>query len=133
MKAYLREWEDLSIKSKVKFQWDWAKELEKIISEVEKIVEKKIIPNYQVGYTGYGDYIVKIKINDRKLLIDKLITCSFNYKKLDVKFWYINPEFIVTEKWQKTKKYNLWKFTISDTTKILDVFITKLLEIIEEF
>jgi len=66
-------------------------------------------------------------------LIDKLIVCNFNYKKLDIKFWYINPEFIVSEKWQKTKKYALWKFTISDTDEILKVFLNKLIEIIEEF
>jgi len=133
MKSYVREMEDLSIKSKIMFQWSFDKELEKIIDEAKKVIIKNILPWYWIDYTEYGDYIIKIKINDKELLIEKLITCIFNYKKNDVKFWYINPEFIVTEKWKKTKKYSLWKFTISDTDKIINIFLNKLVEIIEEF
>lgn len=94
---------------------------------------KKIIPNYQIEYTDFGNHSMKIKIKDKTLMIEKLIVCNFTYKKNDEKYWYIEPQFIVSEKSKKTKIYDLWKFSIMDIDTIVWNFIEKLVDIIEEF
>ncbi len=136
MKTYVKTYEEiheLSIKSKKKYSWNFEQELQKIIESSEEVIRSEIIPKYSVEYTEFWNYTVKIKINDKTKMINKLIVCNFNYKINDVKFWYINPEFLSTEKWQKTRKYPLWKFSIDDTDKIMQDFIIKLVDIIEEF
>ena len=121
------------IRSKVRFQWNFHTELKKIMEMTENIIKKQIIPNYWVEYTEYGNTIIKIKINDKNLLAEKLIVCNYDYSKNDEKFWYVIPKFKVSEKSQKTRKYELEKFTISDNEKIIKAFIKSLVEIIEEF
>lgn len=120
-------------KSKVQFQWNFHKELEQIIDRVEEEIQKKIIPNYGVVYTEYGAQNMKIKIKDSNLMIEKLISCNFFYKKNDEKFGYITPLFSSAELWQKTRNYSLEKFVISEHDKIIASFMEKLVEVIEEF
>ena len=122
-----------SNKSKVKFQWDFHKELEKLLKKVEEAVTNQIIPNYWVIYTEYGTHWTKLKIKDDDLMVEKLIVCNFTFHKNDEKFWYVEPEFIVTEKSQKTKMYNIWKFSIRKTDDIIKAFVLKLIDCIEEF
>lgn len=136
MKAYVKTYEEihnLSIKSKQKYSGNFDQELQKIIEKSEEVIRSEIIPKYSVEYTEFWNYTVKIKINDKTKMINKLIVCNFNYKPNDVKFWYINPGFLSTEKWQKTRKYPLWKYNIDNTDKIIKDFIIKLVDIIEEF
>jgi hypothetical protein len=136
MKTYVKTYEeihDLKIKSKQKFGWDFDAELKKIIESSEESIRKNIIPKYWVEYTEFWNFTVKIKINDTTQMINKLIVCNFNYKQIDLKYWYIHPEFSSTEKWQKTRKYPLGKFSITDTDEIIKVFTENLIEIIEEF
>lgn len=127
------ELESTSIKSKVKFQWDFHGELEKLMEVVEDVVRKEVIPNYWVEYTEFGTHSMKVKIKDKSLMIEKLVVCNFTYHKNDEKFWYIEPEFIISEKSQKTKKYSLWRFTITHTDEIIKAFIKKMIDVIEEF
>lgn len=136
MNSFLKqiwELENKSIKSKVKLQWDFYDELTKLIKKIEDIITKKIIPNYWVEYTEYGYNIIKVKINDTNLNSEKLIVCNFIYKKNDEKFWYIKPQFKISEKSQKTKIYDLEKFSIIKQDDIIKAFIEKLIDIIEEF
>ncbi len=127
------ELEYKSIKSKVKLKWDFNNELITLIKKIEEIIIKKIIPNYWVEYTEYGNNIIKVKIKDKNLNSEKLIVCNFIYKKNDEKFWYIKPQFKVSEKSQKTKIYDLEKFSIKKQDDIIKAFIEKLIDIIEEF
>lgn len=127
------ELEKKSIKSKIRFQWDFHKELKILMKNAEDIITKKIIPNYWVEYTEYGNESIKVKIKDKKMLSEKLIVCNFIYSKNDEKFWYIIPQFRVSEKSQKTKVYDLQKFTITKNDDIIKAFIEKLIDIIEEF
>lgn len=129
----MRGAEKIWIRSKVMFQWNFHEELEKLIEISEDIITKQIIPNYWVEYTEYGTSIIKVKIKDKNLLLEKLIICTFDYSKNDEKFWYITPKFKVSEKSQKTKKYELSKFIITDNDNIFKAFLQKLIEIIEEF
>lgn len=133
MLEQMRGAEEIWIRSKVRFQWNFQKELGKLIELSEEMITKQIIPNYWVEYTEYGVSIIKVKIKDEKLLSEKLIVCTFDYSKNDEKFWYIIPKFKVSEKSQKTKKYDLSKFTITDNDQIIKAFIKKLVDIIEEF
>jgi hypothetical protein len=133
MVKQMRGAEDMWIRSKVRFQWDFHKELEKLVEISEDIITKQIIPNYWVEYTEYGDCSIKVKIKCEKLTSEKLIICNFDYSKNDEKFWYVTPKFKVSEKSQKTKNYELQKFPIIQSDKIIKVFIKKLIDIIEEF
>jgi hypothetical protein len=76
---------------------------------------------------------MRIKIKDKNMMIEKLISCNFTYKPNDEKFGYITPEFVITEKGQKTKNYDMKKHKLENTKTILDDVMESLLEIIEEF
>lgn len=123
----------LNIKSKVMFQWNFVEEVEKLINESEVLIREKIIKNYWVEYTEFWNHSFKIKIKDKNLMVEKLIACNFTYKKNDEKYGYIDPQFIVTQKWSKTKIYDAGKFKIWDKKIILDKIISQTIEIIEEF
>lgn len=129
----MKELENKSIKSKVKLKWNFNQELKTLMEKLEDNIKKKITPNYWVEYTEYGKNIIKVKIKDIKLMSEKLIVCNFNYKKNDEKFWYIEPQFKVSARSQKTKIYDLQKFTITKNDEIIKAFIEKLIDIIEEF
>ena len=58
----INELDKKKIRSKVKFSWDFHKELETLIEKVEEAIKKQIIPNYWVEYTEYGTYSIKVKI-----------------------------------------------------------------------
>jgi hypothetical protein len=76
---------------------------------------------------------MRIKIKDKVMMIEKLISCNFMYKPNDEKFGYVTPEFVVTEKGQKTKNYEMKKHKLENPKAILDDVMESLLEIIEEF
>lgn len=122
-----------SIKSKLRFQWDFHAELEAIIDDLEKLVAQQVIKNYWVEYSEYGAAYMKIKIKDKGMMIDKLIACNFTFKANDEKFGYITPQFIVSGKSKKLKIYDLKKYPLSQSDVILRDVMHKLLEIIEEF
>jgi hypothetical protein len=115
------------------FDDDFFGQLDEIISWLEKKVTEKIIPNYCIEYTAYWNYEAKIKINDTEKFLNKLITVRLLYKKNDIKFWYINPEILSDEKWQKTITYKLWKFKIDEHKIILDLIIKKMIDVIDEY
>ena len=132
----LKELEDarnLWIKSKIKFQWDFKKSLNELVSKLEIKISEKIIKNYWVEYTSYWDQIIKVKVNDKNQMIEKLITCTLFYNKNDKTYGYITPLFTSAEKSQKTKKYELTRFSLSDIDLIVDKVIGKIVEIVEEF
>jgi hypothetical protein len=76
---------------------------------------------------------MRVKIKDKNLMIEKLITCNFTYKPNDEKYGYVTPEFVVAEKGQKTKNYVAKKHKLENPKVILDDVMESLLEIIEEF
>ena len=123
----------LNIKSRVQYQGNFRDDVEKLVESFEPLVAEKVIKNYWVEYTEYSNHSMWIKIKDKTLMIEKLISCNFTYKPNDEKFGYVTPEFIVTEKWQKTKNYIMKKHELWDTQDILDDVMESLLEIIEEF
>jgi len=127
------EIENNKIRSKSMFNDDFFGQIESLVEQMQDIIQKKKIPNYTVEYTSYWNNDAKIKINDENLSIFKLIHIKLTYKKNDIKFWYIHPEILSDEKWQKTKTYKLWKFKIDEHKQILDSIFEKLIEVIEEY
>ena len=123
----------LSIKSKVMFQWKFHQELEKLLEKMEIQVREKVISQYATEYTQYSNHSMKIKIKDKTLMIEKLIACHFLYAKNDEKFWYITPQFVVTQKSHSTRTYELKKYRIDQQDTILSAVIEKLIDVIEEF
>lgn len=124
---------ETSIKSKVKFNWDFYTELENLMELVEKAIEEEIAEKFHIEYIDGSNASIKIKVNDADKKIEKLITCNFTYNKTDEKFWYIDPQFLSSEISKKTQVYNMWKFPIKDKKKIIKKFIEKLIFIIEEY
>jgi len=122
-----------NVKSKVKFQGDFNKQLEAIIDALQPLVDDQVTKKYWVEYTLYDTQYFKIKIKDKNLMIDKLITCNFTFKANDERFGYVTPEFITWGKSRKSKVYTLKKYPIWETENILTDVMKKLLEIIEEF
>ena len=129
----LKEYNNLWIKSKIKFQWDFKETLEKLVWKLKTNIAKEIIPNYGVEYTAYWTQIIKVKIKDKNLMVEKLITCTLFFSKNDEIYWYVTPLFTSVEKWQKTRKHELDKFSISKNEEIVKAVVGKLVEIIEEF
>ncbi len=127
------EAEKKKIRSKSMFDDDFFGQLDDILEQIEKLVSEKIIPNYKIEYTSYSNNSAKIKVTDKEKGIFKLINCKLTYRKSDVKFWYIHPEILSGEKWQKTITYKLWKFKIDEHKIILDSIIEKMIEVIEAF
>ena len=121
------------IRSKSMFDDDFFGQIDTLIDELENIVNTKIIPNYWIEYTSYSSNNGKIKVNDKQKSIFKLINIKLTYRKSDIKFWYIHPEILSDEKWQKTITYKLWKFKIDEHEKILNDILEKLVEVIEEY
>lgn len=116
----------------MKFGWDFDKLLDDLVSELEVAVSEKIVSKYKVEYTSYGTQIIKIKVKNKKIMLDKLIVCTLFYSKNDNRYWYVTPLFTSAEKSQKTKKYELSKMNISDTKDIVNAIILKIEDIIEE-
>ena len=129
----LLEEEKKKIRSKSMFDDDFFGQIETLIEEIEEIVSKEIISNYWIEYTSYSNNSAKIKVNDKQKSIFKLINIKLTYRKSDIKFWYIHPEILSDEKWQKTVTYKLWKFKIDEHKKILNSILEKLIEVIEEY
>ena len=127
------EKEKNSIKSKSMFDDDFFGQLDNLLESLEKLVSDKIIPKYKIEYTSFWNYEAKIKVNDTEKFLNKLITIKLTYKKNDIKFWYIHPEILSDEKWQKTITHKLWKFKIDEHKIILDLIIEKMIEVIEEY
>lgn len=123
----------LNIKSRVQYQWNFRGDLEKLVESMEPLVSQQVIKNYGVEYTEYGNHNMRVKIKDKNLMIEKLITCNFTYKPNDEKFGYVTPEFVVAEKGQKTKNYITKKHKLENKDAILSDVMESLLEIIEEF
>ena len=135
MEDQIREMEidRLNIKSKVQYQGNFRKDLETLVESFEPLVAKQVIQNYWVEYTEYSNHSMRVKIKDKNMMIEKLIGCNFTYKPNDEKFGYVTPEFVVTEKGQKTKNYIMKKHKLENGKAILDDVMESLLEIIEEF
>jgi len=129
----LEEERNLWIKSKKKFGWDFKQLLKDLVSALEIGIAEKIIKNYWVEYTSYWDQIIKVKIKDKDLMIEKLVTCTLFHNSNDERYWNITPIFVSTEKWQKAKKYELKSFSIMDKEVVVERVIKKLIGIIEEF
>jgi len=129
----IEEERNLWIKSKKKFGWDFKQLLKDLVSALETGITDKIIKNYWVEYTSYWDQIIKVKIKDKDLMIEKLITCTLFYNKNDIRYGNITPIFVSEEKWQKAKKYELKSFSIMDKEDIVEKVVKKLEEIVDEF
>lgn len=121
-----------AIRSKVKFDWKYYKELESLMEALEELVEKDIVPNYPVEYTNYGNSNIKIKINDEINDIERLINCVLKYNKNDERYWYINLEFQITEFSKNKKIFEAGKFLIKDKEKLIKKFTSDLIPKITE-
>ena len=127
------EIENAKIRSKSMFNGDFIGEIDQLIKKLEEEYSKRILKNYKIEYSSYWANSAKVKITDPEKVIFKLIHCKLTYKKNDIKFWYIHPEIISDEKWQKTVTYKLWKFTITDHDKIIKAVLEKTIEAIDEY
>ncbi|MDD2871041.1 MAG: hypothetical protein PHS49_03545 [Candidatus Gracilibacteria bacterium] len=129
----IKDLKKVSNKSKVKFNGDFGKEMEKLMNLVETEVKKHILSKFRVEYTSYGNSSMKIKINDSDKAIEKLITCNFTYNKTDERYGYVDPQFLLNEIGKKTKIYDMGKYSILDSDKITKKFIKMLISIIEMY
>ena len=120
-------------KSKSMFDDNFFGQIEELMEQIWEMFQDIIIKKFKTEYTSLWNYEAKIKINDPDNFLNKLITIRLTYKKNDIKFWYIHPEILSDEKWQKTRIYKLWKFPIDEHKKIIDNITKKLIETIEEF
>jgi hypothetical protein len=53
---------------------------------MEPLVAEQVVKNYGVEYTEYSNNSMRIKIKDKNMMIEKLISCNFTYKANDEKF-----------------------------------------------
>ena len=115
------------------FNGNFDAEMKSLINKIEKAIVKDISTKFGLEYLNFWNTSIKIKINDKVELIEKLITCNFAYNNVDARYWYIDPQFLSDEISKKTKIYNLGKFSILDHEKIVKAFIKMLTQIIEEY
>lgn len=129
----LRESQKQPIKSKVMYKWDFVDEVKDLVETLWEVIEKEILPKYKLDYINFANASLKIKVNDKDQMIEKMITFNLAYNIMDKKFGYIDPQFICDEISKKTKVYSLGRFFIKDKEKIINNFLKMLVWIIEEY
>lgn len=129
----LRETQKQPIKSKVMYNWDFVSEVKDLVETLWDVIEKDILPVYKLDYINFANASLKIKVNDKEQMIEKMITFNLAYNRMDEKFGYIDPQFICDEISKKTKVYSLGRFFIKDKDKIIKAFLKMLTQIIEEY
>lgn len=129
----LRKSQIQPIKSKVMFNWDFEWNIKILLEKLWEAVEKQILPNYKLDYINFSNASLKVKVNDKEKMIEKLITFNLAYHNMDKKFGYIDPQFLSDEISQKTRIHNLWRFLVTDYDTLINAFIRKLIFIIEEY
>ena len=129
----LRETQKQPIKSKVMYNWDFVSEVKELVEILWDVIEKDILPVYKLDYINFANASLKIKVNDKEQMIEKMITFNLAYNRMDEKFGYIDPQFICDEISKKTKVYSLGRFFIKDKEKIIKAFLKMLIQIIEEY
>ncbi len=107
-----------NIKSKVMFNWDFKKELEKLVEETENYIWEFLWKKFEIVSTISWNNNIKIKVKDSKEYIDRIINCVFAYHLQDIRYWNLKVEIITTEMWIKPIHHIVWKFRITEKQKI---------------
>ncbi len=105
-------------KSKVKFFWDFKKELKKILEKLEISLSVEIWKEYVIDSIITGSNDIKLRIGDEEKWIYKLVHIIFRYHHDDEKYGNVHIEISTDELSKKTKTQFLWKFLV---TKIKDI------------
>lgn len=120
------------IKSTVKFNGNFEEELDKTIEILWDFLDKNLETLFDLDYVDIGNKTIKIKVNDQKLFIEKMITIVVDYNAVDEKYGNIRVEITVNEVSRKPKFYLVGKLHLLQREEICKKMLPLLIKAIEE-
>lgn len=120
------------IKSTVKFNGNFEEELDKTIEILWDFLDKNLETLFDLDYVDIGNKTIKIKVNDQKLFIEKIITIVVDYNAVDEKYGNIRVEITVNEVSRKPKFYLVGKLHLLQREEICKKTLPLLIKAIEE-
>lgn len=128
----IKEYNTVSVRSRVKFIWNYYNELKLTIDIVEELVEKELNKYFKVASIISDRNNLKIRINDEEKWIVKLINCAFKYDNTDIRYWNTKIDLVTSELSKKPHLHFVWKFNILERDKIKEKVLADLISWIKE-
>lgn len=111
-------WETRKSGSKIMFQGDFKKELQKTIDVLGEFIGKNLSTNFEIdSIIGWRNGL-KIRVNDTEHNVNKMIHCIFRYHHDEEKFGYVNIEIVLSEHSQETKTHFVGRFGVLERDTI---------------
>ncbi|MBP9780143.1 hypothetical protein KBD33_06015 [Candidatus Gracilibacteria bacterium] len=104
--------------SKIMFQGDFKKELQKTIDILGEYIEKNLCDSFEIDSVIGGRNSLKIRINDAEHNVNKMINCIFRYHHDEEKFGHVNIEIVASEHSKETKLHFVGRFGVLERDKI---------------
>ena len=111
--------ENTSAKTQVKFFWDFRKELEKTMTELEVILTAELEKLFTIDSIISGNNDIKIRIRDEAEWTEKRISAILRYHHDDEKYGNVHIEILVAELSERNKSLFLGKYLITDRKSII--------------
>ena len=111
--------ENTSAKTQVKFFWDFRKELEKTMTELEVILTAELEKLFTIDSIISGNNDIKIRIRDEVEWTERRISAILRYHHDDEKYGNVHIEILVAELSERNKSLFLGKYLITDRKSII--------------
>jgi hypothetical protein len=111
-------WETKKSGSKVMFNGDFKKELQKTIDVLGEYIEKNLSTDFEIDSVIWWRNSLKIRVNDAEHNVNKMIHCIFRYHHDEEKFGYVNIEIVASEHSKETKLHFVGRFGVLERDTI---------------
>lgn len=128
----IKEYNTVSIRSRVKFIWNYYDELKLTVEAVEELIEAELEKHFKVTSIISWSHNLKIRINDTEKWIVKHINCAFKYDNTDIRYWNTKIDIITSELSKKPHLHFVWKFNILERDKIKQKVLADLISWLKE-
>ena len=106
-------------RTRVKFFWDFKKELEKTLFELEIILTKEISAYFTLDTFDVGNNDIKIRVRDESVGSQKILSAIFRFHHDDEKYGNVHIEILVSEVSRKNQSLFLGKYLVTDRKNII--------------
>lgn len=121
-----------NIKSKVRFKWIFADEIEKTVESLGNFLDKELDALYDIDYVDIWKRNIKIKVNDENKFIFRTINCVFDETIVDQKYGNSRIELTFSEMSQKPRYALVGKYNLLDRDEINQATLKKIIKGLEE-
>lgn len=106
-------------RTRVKFFWDFKKELEKTLLELEIALTKEISAHFTLDTLDVGNNDIKIRVRDESIASQKILSAIFRFHHDDEKYGNVHIEILVSEVSRKNQSLFLGKYLVTDRKNII--------------